>query len=361
MRIRPLLLMPLLLLVIGLRQHAHAAGRVCAPVATTCNDGPRTATIDGMAISRPCWQRTTEYGCIEPAITDGCGVLRAQGCREGAVHCSQSATVGGQPVCLTEQHEYACQAGGGQASTVSDCSGQQYCIDGNCFDTGTPPDGDFRQAVAMMEAGREAGVYLDQDSLRLFRGEERRCSKTVLQNCCKGSFRDMPDLNNRAVEGGSDHAYDVLSGPGMPSSLSSATNPDRYLEHTTRDVMSDMAGCSDEEARTAIRRRKALCHYVGDYCSRKIRLGFASLCVERKETHCCFNSKIARLIAEAARSQLSGTSWGSAERPHCGGITPEQFQTLDLSRVDFSEVYDDIKPQLPARHPAATPQSYFGR
>ncbi|MBB3221716.1 conjugal transfer protein TraN [Pseudoduganella umbonata] len=336
--------------------------RVCAETQTQCTDGPRVQEIDGMRITRSCWQRTTQYGCVEPNASDTCQAPRERGCREVGAQCQEYATVDGTTLCMTEQREHVCPTGGGETSTVTDCAGQQYCIDGNCFDTGTAPDGDFKKAVSALEMAREAGVYLDQDNLRIFRGEDRRCAKTVARNCCKSARSNVDKLSNRAVQGGSPHTYDVLSGSGVPSTLAAGIDPLGYALEASRDTVAEMLQCDKEEVLTALRRRKGLCHHVGEYCSKKIRLGLASICIEHKETHCCFNSKIARLIAEAAREQLPGLDWGTPKAPACQGISVEQFQQLDLSRIDFREIYDDIRPATASADAGQRyhyPRSYF--
>jgi hypothetical protein len=77
------------------------------------------------------------------------------------------------------------------------------------------------------------------------------------------------------------------------------------------------------------------CHYVGEYCTEK----WLGVCVQKKKTYCCYSSPLARIIVEAAHKQL-GIPWGSPESPNCRGLTPEEFQKLDFSKVDFSEWVD---------------------
>jgi hypothetical protein len=77
----------------------------------------------------------------------------------------------------------------------------------------------------------------------------------------------------------------------------------------------------------------ANCHYVGKYCSKKIR--FVG-CIQRKKTFCCFSSPLARIIHEQGRPQL-GIGWGSPSSPNCRGFTMDEFQKLDFSKIDFSE------------------------
>jgi len=74
------------------------------------------------------------------------------------------------------------------------------------------------------------------------------------------------------------------------------------------------------------------CHYIGSYCSEK----WFGVCVQRKKTYCCFSSPLARIIHEQGRPQL-GIGWGTPKSPNCRGFTPEEFQKLDFSKIDFSE------------------------
>jgi hypothetical protein len=77
----------------------------------------------------------------------------------------------------------------------------------------------------------------------------------------------------------------------------------------------------------------ARCHYVGSYCSRKIKfIG----CVQKKKTFCCFSSPLARIVQEQGRPQL-GKGWGDPKSPDCSGFTIDEFQKLDFSKIDFSE------------------------
>jgi conjugal transfer mating pair stabilization protein TraN len=80
-----------------------------------------------------------------------------------------------------------------------------------------------------------------------------------------------------------------------------------------------------------------LCHYVGSYCSDKV-LG---VCTSKRKSYCCFESKLSRILQEQGRRQI-GKAWGEAREPTCEGFSIEEFQRLDLSEMDFSEVYDEF-------------------
>jgi len=85
--------------------------------------------------------------------------------------------------------------------------------------------------------------------------------------------------------------------------------------------------CKSEEKRLKKKRYAGLCVYVGEYCSKKV-LG---ICIEKKRTYCCFNSKLAKIINECGRPQV-GKNYGSAKNPDCRGFTIEEF-----ARIDFTD------------------------
>lgn len=89
-----------------------------------------------------------------------------------------------------------------------------------------------------------------------------------------------------------------------------------------------------------------LCHYVGEYCSKRLKTFFGSICFEWKKSYCCFNNKLARIIHEQGRPQLRRfqlNTWGEASEPLCTGFTPELLQNIDFSQIDLSEFYSDIE------------------
>jgi conjugal transfer mating pair stabilization protein TraN len=85
-------------------------------------------------------------------------------------------------------------------STVTDCSGQQFCSGGSCFNRGSPNDPDFARSMALMEAAREAGTYGSETEV--FRGFNANCRIKLfgLSNCCKTSSGGA-GMNNSAILG----------------------------------------------------------------------------------------------------------------------------------------------------------------
>jgi conjugal transfer mating pair stabilization protein TraN len=106
-------------------------------------------------------------------------------------------------------------------------------------------------------------------------------------------------------------------------------------------ILQDLMSCDQSEQILAMRRGQNLCHEVGTYCSQELKLLFVKICIEHTKSHCCYNSRLARIINEQGRAQL-GKAWGSAESPNCSGFTQAEFAALDFSRIDLSEFTAEI-------------------
>ena len=55
-------------------------------------------------------------------------------------------------------------------------------------------------------------------------------------------------------------------------------------------------------------------------------------CMPFKKGHCCFSSILARIINEQGEKIQQTLS----EEIKCGGFTPEEFQTLEINKMDLS-------------------------
>jgi conjugal transfer mating pair stabilization protein TraN len=106
-------------------------------------------------------------------------------------------------------------------------------------------------------------------------------------------------------------------------------------------------GCDIDDVQTAEQIASHECHYVGEYCEFDVPL---LGCFQKSKTYCCFNSMMARIIQEQGRPQLTTYgptgSWGTPEIPNCKGFTPDEFESLDFSKIDFSEYIAQIQLNL---------------
>ena len=365
----------------------------CQKLAEVCVDGPATKMISGYPVYRDCWKFQVSYTCLSDALdTSECDALRARGCGQIASTCVETSDTG----CSYYENRFQCQVTPAQTSTVADCGSQTFCLDGNCFDAGHANDTDFAQVVASMEAVREAGTYIDEGALTLFNGRSGTCSHKLfgLVNCCNAKSGGAPtnaqsfNLIAQAAGSGYDYArstymYDALfdsdaadwvlkglygadAGTSLnPSfsyygftatfnaaSLSSsavtlldtgdfvvAFDPVSFtVAIAIQFVMNELLSCDQSDQRVAMRKSERLCHYLGSYCSSK----FLGACVEKKESYCCFNSRLSRIINEQGRGQI-GKGWGGAKSPDCSGFTPEELQSLDFGQMDLTEFYAEIQ------------------
>lgn len=96
--------------------------------------------------------------------------------------------------------------------------------------------------------------------------------------------------------------------------------------------------CPPEDIETAILDASGYCVNLGEKCTKK---WFGS-CVQEVEVKCCFNSKLARIIHEQGRPQIN-LSFGTAKEPNCRGFDAEEFQSLDFSKIDLSEYYQELR------------------
>ncbi len=121
----------------------------------------------------------------------------------------------------------------------------------------------------------------------------------------------------------------------------------------------------DEKILSSARRLKDdKAKFIGEYCSKQLRLGFAKICIRWNHVYCVFASDLAREIHEKARHQLksftdsSGGVWGSASQPNCRGFTPEEFQQLDFSKINLSEYQSKLKERSGAEFESSYIKNY---
>lgn len=372
---------------------SHTAGARCQVTGTpSCVDGPATRVVDGEQVTRACWRYETPMSCPQQANADSCAPLASAGCTKVDSTCLQADAADGS--CAITQNRYSCPlspASPASAVSVRNCPANVFCIAGNCFDTKSTQDGDFARSMALLEAAREAAVYLDTDTMQVFKGEANSCRDRLFKNCCD-SDASGASMNNRGIFGaGSRLVFDILmnadnrafvtqglsallagggfsgsftsygvtvavNGTALPAgssvllstdSLVVAFDPWSLAISVLMFAAMSLTSCSQSEARLAMKEGANLCHSLGSYCSSCIRLlGKCISCIERTTGKCCFNSVLARIVNEQGRAQL-GRGWGDPRGPDCSGFTLAQLQALDFSSMDLSEFYASIVPTLP--------------
>lgn len=90
--------------------------------------------------------------------------------------------------------------------------------------------------------------------------------------------------------------------------------------------------CEEEEFEVGAKRELKLCHKVGSYCADDSLFG----CIEKRESYCCFNSPLARIINQQVR-RVGSIPWGDEESPDCSGLTVGELRSVDWEHVNLSE------------------------
>lgn len=384
-------------------------GRCIATSAERCVDGPSTRLIDGRPVKRLCWSFESTLSCAGGAPVDECAPLVSAGCTPSGSSCRQTDPATGR--CQISQDSYRCPAPAQTFTTASNCPANVYCLGASCFNTSAPPDADFARSMSLLEAAREAGVYLDPNLMQVFKGEADVCRERLLQNCCAADASGAGMTNQSLFSVGSRLVYDVLmnaenrqfivqgmqalllsggfsgsftsygvtvaiNGTALPAgsvvlhagdNVVVAVDPWSLAIAVTLYAVMSMLSCGADEARLALKEGAGLCHSVGSWCSSCIRVfGACVSCIEHKTGKCCFNSKLARIINEQGRQQV-GKGWGDAQNPDCSGFTVAQLQRLDFAAMDLSEFYASIVPTLPdvaalqGRSSTRLPDCYYGQ
>ena len=180
---------------------------------------PTAAAPDG------CYQQTNTYACTDGTTTSDCGQYSSNpNCSPQSSNCVNTLPNGS---CAVSQQTYSCMTSPATTTTTTDCSGTSFCQGGHCFTTGHPNDHAFATAAALMEAGRQGGVY-NQNGV-IFSGEADSCRIRLfgLANCCKANGGGSGYSNNavmgfvvqtgaEAIAGGSRYVYDSLYTAGEP-------------------------------------------------------------------------------------------------------------------------------------------------
>lgn len=279
-----------ILIILFLITNNALAAITCFNPVEVCVEAGGTRDFNGASLYLPCWKYKTTYTCKADS-DNNCKQLAADGCSPSTTICR---TWWGS-VCAVNDVTYDCPTRKCDGTEIVCNSGGGFCLTGDCAQQTRSVDPDMYKALSALSAAAEAAKAF-REQLTIFKGKSNECSKNIVgfKNCC-----------GRHAKGW---------GEGI------------------------LVECTSDEEQLAIAKDAGFAAEVGTYCYNKV-LG---KCTSEHTTYCIFGSKLGRIIRVAANSQL-GLSFGDPEHPDCSGLTPEQFQRMDFSKIDFSEFYEDIK------------------
>ena len=256
--------------------------------------GPETRNINGYAIFKDEWQYKQIYHC--KMIKDECSVLRSKGCTQINSRCKEFR----QNKCWIYEQTYSCPDGKISISKIKAPKGSAFCLTGNCHDASYQANGNMLDVMSkltmLQEVQKDMNAQKNPADLKVFRGGGFSCTR----NCV--NFKDCCGR---------------MKGWGVKVHL---------------------ANCKPEEQQLAIMRDQNLCHQVGaTYCAKKV----LRRCISKKTSFCCFGTRFAKILQQQGRSQL-GIGWGDPKCPDCRPLTIEELSKLDLSKMNFSELFEDL-------------------
>lgn len=270
------------------------ADTTCTPKsAEVCTEPGETRIIGGVAVTEACWAWQRDFTCQAITPASDCSDLETNPkCSYVRDECLDDPQSG---PCQVSTKVYRCPLppSGGAGDTQYICGDDVYCINGDCEPIEREASTEFKDALVGLHTLGQANQEFNETTMTLFSGTRETCTHKLfgISNCC--------------------------SGKGVP-------------------LLTPFV-CSAAERELDKKDDKGLCHRVGSYCSDKI-LG---ICVTSKDAYCCFESKLSRILQEQGRVQI-GKAWAKPKDETCKGFTLAEFQMLDLSVMDFSEVYAEF-------------------
>lgn len=262
----------------------------------SCDQGKSRRIVQGVPVTRDCWQYQDQYLCRKAKVTGDCAPLVSQGCEQVSSLCTEKNA----DSCLSFTQTFRCAKTTCSATGAIRCGdGKDYCLTGNCTDHAYAPSQDFGKSASSLIAANDAAKNLDPNSLEIFTGYAATCSEKPVgySNCC-------------AEKGWGEHLG---------------------LDH-----------CSNGEKKLHTSRSNKLAIYVGRVCSGPDPFP----CLEHSQVYCVFDSKLAKIIEEQGRKNQLHIGFGSAKTPNCHGITADQLQAINFSTIDFSDYVSDLKNQI---------------
>jgi len=267
---------------------------LCQYGTRTLSQGPATRNINGYQIFKDEWQYRQIYNC--KMIKDECSSLRARGCVQMGSSCKEWK----QNKCWIYEQKYHCPSGKRMLQKVKAPESEAFCLTGNCHDTSYTTNGEMLEAISRLSMLKEVqnDLRINNHDVKIFKGDSYQCSRNCLnfKDCCGG-----------------------MKGWGVSLKLTD---------------------CKPEEKQLAKMREQGLCHQVGQtYCAKKDPV--LKKCIKKKTSFCCFGTKFAKILQEQGRPQL-GIGWGNEKCPDCRPLTITELSKIDLSKIDFREVFADL-------------------
>lgn len=160
---------------------------------------------------------------------------------------------------------------------------------------------------------------------------------TEIQAAVDGVIRDMigsagTEMGASAAEAGVGEAMSEQASQSMIGSAAGYLMTAYTAYVVAVMVIQIIWECETPEFELAAKKTTKSCQYLGSYCKDSV----FGICIEKRESFCCFNSPLSRIINTQVRPQI-GVPYGNIRNPDCGGLTMDQIASIDWTQIDLSE------------------------
>lgn len=257
-----------------------------------CTAPHTTRVIDGLSITRPCWEKTTQFQCISSAHGN-CNPWLAKGCSQTASVCAESK----DNLCIRYTQTFQCMTQTCLPQKTV-CPEPIACADGSCGQSLPEESDDINQGIGRLGALAGSAQSVADNQINtgmpgIFKGEVQQCKKYPLgiRDCCTDS-------------GWGD-----------------------WVKH-----------CPDKLK--ALQRAKAENRVVDLGHYQKHTLG------SERYVYCVFPTRLSAIIQKQGRLAQLGIGFGAAKTPDCRGLMPEELERIDFGRLDLSPVEAELLARL---------------
>ena len=296
----------------------------CTKIGSKCAEEAEWRTVEGYKVHRNCWRYEDQFDCKYNG-KNNCETLVEEGCYQVRSNCIKEV----RGKCVGYKQEYNCPKER-EIETEIDVSTQKGspkdflkdieckttipCMDGSCADTSYKSNDELAEAMArisVLKDMKDNFKEVNEDGrYEFFKGGVQTCKIDVI------NFRNCCSMARDKGWGGKD--------------------------------LLNMWGCRPTENQLREERKANKCHYVGQYCA--VREKITNICLEKKESYCCFQSDLVKTIQEQGRKQM-GRGWGEndPEHPDCDGFIEDtqdktgtgkhELSDLKFDEMDFGEVH----------------------
>ena len=304
-------------------------------------EGQQTRDINTLDLNRAWWVRNGQYTCINPNYDDTCAPYDG----------NPSCTFTDEVTCLAHRDDGTCEYAeyvvncDEDPSFDANCAPINACIGDECFDIEQEASADFPTASVWLNFLDRAAKDNDCEAdPNLAPGEEpdySQCNSQFAQSCTP----EHSEWNIATDNPGPLVCEDAPFAHGVPEVFSGKGSSCRYNDILNCCNSSGFDACRMGEFDLRSYRQAGAAHYLGSKCRTTNILGW---CIESRRYYCVYNSKFARVFQEQAHLQLGNRFYlGLTSTPdvQCPGFAISQLEELDVSQMDFSEVFGDMLDQ----------------